>query len=124
MLTAAAGLVALAGAHPILKEAKELLEKEWIPDEPPRTVVSSELAKALLPHVDAMTDKELQSIFACVEHILSAGDDMAKDVVSTGFLEAIVTAAETNKAGSARLLAFLGPLAFAYCEEWKAFTGR
>ncbi len=110
MLTTAGSLRALAESHPALKEAKGLIEHEWSPDAPPPTVVSSELAKALLSKADTATGEGLRLVFACVERILSEGDDVAKDVVATGFLEAIVAASDTARPGAARLGDFLGPL--------------
>ena len=122
MITVAESLALLTGAHPSLEEARAVLEAEWRPDEPPPTILSSGLAKALVAVAEMAPESDLSSVFSCVERILSSGNDLAKDVIATGFLEAVVTAADNKNSGGLRLIKLFGPLASSYCNEWKSFT--
>ena len=121
-MTLAESFSLLTGAHPGLEEARAVLEEEWRPEEPPPTLLSSVLAKALVTVAEVAPDSELSQALARVERILSEGDELAKDVAATGFLEALVAAADAEKVGGIRLMRLLGPLASTYCHEWKDLT--
>ncbi|MFO0694349.1 MAG: hypothetical protein U0230_12385 [Polyangiales bacterium] len=122
MLTTDESLDELMKVIPGIEELRAFLAEEWAPESPPPTLVSSELARTLLRHADAMTDEEIRAVFACVERVLTVGEEVAKDVVATGFLEALVAASDRESVEAARLFPFLGPRAAAYCEAWRAFS--
>ncbi len=94
MQTVTESLAELAATHPSLERAWALMADEWSPDDAPPTVVSSAMAKALMPVVGGLAAQELSVITTCIEKILAAADESAKDVVATGFLEAVVAAAD------------------------------
>lgn len=121
-LTSEESLDELMKVSPRLRKSQAVLAEEWAPELPPPTLVSSELARALLALADTMTDEEIQAVFAGIERVLSVGEAAAKDVVATGFLEVLVAASDRDSAVAARVVRFLGPRAAAYCEAWKAHT--
>jgi hypothetical protein len=112
----------LMNVDPRLREAHDVLAWEWAPGSPPPTLVSSDLARSLIAITGTLKDAEIQAVFACVERVLSTGDDAAKDVVTTGFLEVLVAANDRQNNDAARLMHFLGPQATAYCAAWRART--
>lgn len=111
----------LAKCNPILGKAREEVEHEWQPDLPPPTLTASRMARALL--ADHVADEELLRVADCVEELLAVGTNEAKDVVATGFLEAVVAAADVNSPTAIRLVRLLGPSAREYCRAWVAFSG-
>lgn len=113
----------LSQTHPVLEKARAALVEDWAPEAPPPTILSSAFARALVSIADAATEEELLRVLTVVETILSEGDQLAKDVVATGFLEALVTAADNRASGAVRILELLGPQAAAYCEAWRTWTG-
>jgi hypothetical protein len=114
----------LASCSVSLEEARTDLINDWQPDEVPPTLAMSSLAKALVEHVHELSASELGDVAACIERILEAGTERSKNAAATGFLEAVVAAADAGNQAANVVLASLGPLATEYRKAWDEFAGR
>ncbi len=113
----------LAGAHHRLKQARETLQADWFPDDPPVTIVMGAFAHAVCDHIDELSGSHKHAIFRAVEEALVSGADDTKNVVATGFLEALQGRASANTFDFAKVTNYLGEEARAYCRAWDKFTG-
>ena len=94
------------------------LQIDWTPDEPPPTVLLGALGTALIGSINLLTDTQLDRLSNAIELAMTTNSV----VVSTGFLEAVLAAADNNPS-AAQFLAKLGPTAKEYCRAWDRFCG-
>ena len=110
----------LAGCSDILRTELERVREDWVPDNPPPTVALGALGTTLISLQSTVTDDELSRIASTVERVLIEGSESAKNAVTTGFLEAVLSAAG-NKTTAPRFLGKLGQHARKYCKDWDQF---
>lgn len=104
-----------------LSDIIDEMAERWPTGAPP-TMLLSRLAKQLVAEAPSTSAKVIDSIAAEIEDILRDGEDGLKDIVATGFLEAI--AAETHRREpDESIVTKLGPHAQAYLAAWSDFTG-
>jgi hypothetical protein len=122
-MTVSEALNQLTALHHHLKQARETLQADWLPDDPPVTIVMGEFAEAVCDHIEELSDSDKEVIFKTVEKVLVSGDDEAKNAVATGFLEALQGRASANTFDFSKVTNYLGEEARAYCRAWDKFTG-
>jgi len=108
---------------PSLKAAGESLREEWFPNEVPLTILAGYLADAVVVNITTIPALNIESLFRTVEEVFARNDEMAKDVIATGFLEALLAAASAGRFDIRRIVDFLGPHSLSYCRAWDDFTG-
>lgn len=107
-----------------LRIAYEGLNNDWFPDVPPLTIVFSNLGRDLCRHASSLTDVELQKVCDSIEILLDQGQEVVKNAVATGMLEAMLAESSAGRFDMSVLSAFLGQRTKAYCRSWDAFTGN
>lgn len=112
----------LSQSHPVLARARVKVEGAWLPDQPPPTVLMSALAKAIVGAANELPESDALAVLRNVERVLDEGDESSKDAVASGFLEALVAAADGGDVAVGRLMGLLGPLSIEYCDAWRSFT--
>jgi hypothetical protein len=112
----------LAEALPQLREELHRIREEWLPDQPPFTVLMGALGHALSASVGSLGDDAVQHIADILETLLRTGTEDVKDGLATGLFESLLASSETQP-GTIRLLKRLGPESAKYCREWDKFTG-
>jgi len=112
----------IAASHPVLVKSLGELRDEWEPDLPPPVVAMGSLGTALGSAINEVTDAQARSLMRVVEQALVDGTQSVRNIVATGFLEALVGSAGASPEAS-RLFGHLGPRARKYCQDWDTFTG-
>jgi hypothetical protein len=107
-----------------LRKAHERLVTEWSPDVPPLTIVFSTLGRSLCNYALTSSETELVATCTTIEDLVIQGDDMVKDAVTTGMLEAMLAESSAGRFELSTLTSFLGPETKAYCRSWDKFTGN
>ncbi len=95
---------------------------EWVPDEPPRTILAGALGEACVVSSESISDGEMERICEVVERVLDAGTEAQKGEAATGFLEGVAAAID-REPEKKRVMNFLGPRAKKYMEDWDDFCG-
>jgi Fe-S-cluster formation regulator IscX/YfhJ len=113
---------ALARCHPELERALVALRTRWEPETVPPTTAMGDLGLALVRALSTFSDDELQCVVRVVEDVLKSGSAEARDMVATGFLEAVMSQSQ-REPRIVRFTTLLGPLAREYCRAWDKFTG-
>lgn len=109
--------------HPAFRAARVSELIEWQPDAPPATLVMAEYARALSEHLSSFTQPELRSVFELVEELLIDANESTKDVVATGFIEALQSLASAGEFDFSPIRPLLGRRTRDYCQAWDRFTG-
>jgi hypothetical protein len=94
------------------------LSREWSPDALPATLAFAEFARATCALPDQAGGR-VQKVLDLVESLLVDGDSEVKEIVRTGFIEALV-----NIPGATEGVLWidrLGPESRRYADEWNAF---
>jgi hypothetical protein len=114
----------LEALHPRLRAGAERARDEWHPDSVPPTLLASEIAVEMARSAPTdFSDHELLMLCEFVEKALLDESQAVREVIATGFLEALMGEASAGRFDFTRLSAFLGPEARKYCQAWDAFTG-
>lgn len=116
------GLEALTNASPTLASEAERVRGEWAPDVVPKTTIMGVLGTRIVHGLDEISDDELDRIASTLEDLLERGSEDLATAVTTGLLEAAISAA-ASKPGAARFFQRLGQQARDYCHAWDEFTG-
>lgn len=95
---------------------------EWVPDEPPRTILAGALGEACVLSSEGISDGEMERICEVVERVLDAGTEAQKDEATTGFLEGVAAALD-REPEKKRIVNFLGLRAKNYMKHWDEFCG-
>lgn len=82
-----------------------------------------ELAGYTQELLESNAEKQLDTVFALVETLLSEGSEKVKDAVATGFLESTLNPVTKDTAYLPVLVRLLGDKSRAYCSEWLKFSG-
>lgn len=112
----------LTSTSTVLAREAESVRQEWAPDVVPTTTMMGVLGTRLINALDEVADEELGDITRALEELLEHGADDVTTAVTTGFLEATVSAAASNP-GATRFFHRLGSKARDYCVAWDDFTG-
>jgi hypothetical protein len=94
------------------------LSRDWSPDSPPPTLAFAEFARATYAILDQAGERA-QKVFDLVERLLVDGDPEVKEVVSTGFIEALANMPEADLASE--WIDRLGPESRRYADQWNSF---
>ena len=122
-LTLSEAIERIQTLSPSLKTVVDALLIEWQPDEPPPTIVLSSIGRHLTSRTTDLDERENLEIWDCVEYLLEHGDEVVKDSVATGLLEAVLSASSANSFDFRSIAGYLGERSKAYCQAWDRFTG-
>lgn len=84
----------LAAIHPILTRAADEFESDYGSDIP--TAALGHLGTAFVDEFEDIAATDRGKLFASVELLLTCGNDETETAVATGFIEAVVSRAESN----------------------------
>jgi len=99
------------------------LQKEWEPDELPKTIIFAEIGREFCDSIDSVLSAEHESVLECIEDLMREGCDDVKDAVATGFLEHLLNKASSGRLYFPTIAPLLGPECVRYCKAWDEFTG-
>lgn len=116
-------LTELASAIPELVALDLKVKDQWSPEAPPATLHMIEIAHAVAKNATELSSDQLRRFFASIESALMNGEQDIKDVIATGFLEALLAKSSAGCLDFAVLIPFLGPATRSYCCAWDEFTG-
>jgi hypothetical protein len=109
----------LAEADTAARSAYEATAPAW-PDGPPLTLLASLMAKAVVAQVEADLSARWGAVLAIAEEALAESDEQTKDIVATGFLEALLGEAIRRNVGTEVLRTQLGDLSREFVQGWEA----
>jgi hypothetical protein len=104
-------------------ETYENLCAEWLPDQPPNTIVFSSFGQAFCRSVSSRPKNELSEICLAIEELLVEGNETVKNAVATGFLESILSESSSGRFSVPSVSGLFGPETIAHCKAWDEFTG-
>jgi hypothetical protein len=110
----------LAEADKAASAARTEVALSW-PDGPPPTLLASRMGKAVAADLLSMLAERLRVVLEAAEEVLRSDDELAKDVVATGFLEALVSECVRSGVGTEVLRSLMGPRATSYVQAWEEF---
>lgn len=105
-----------------LRETLRQLEEEWAPGSVPLTVAMSDLGRAFVEEVAALSLGELKQVLDRVEVNLRSGSESEKDALATGFLEAVASVLDRHP-DRRWILEYAGEETCQYLKEWDNFCG-
>lgn len=111
----------IASLHEAFRGIVDALIDEWEPEGVPINTAMSALGRAFVENASP-SPEDATRVFGQVDAILQHGTSAEKDAVTTGFLEALVSAID-RKPEQRWLLDAAGPEARAYVDEWNRFCG-
>lgn len=112
----------LLGAVPEMAEDVAGLRELWAGD-PPRTLLMSTIGKAYVREARHLSESKKRRFFASVEAALRDADDLVKDAVATGLLEAAVSEVERGGGDRSAIIdRYAEPLARHYVQAWDDFS--
>ncbi len=94
------------------------ISREWSPDSPPSTLAFAEFARATYAILD-QDGGRAQKVFDLIERLMVDGNSEVKEVVSTGFIEALANMPEANLGYN--WIDRLGPESRRHADQWNAF---
>src|SRR5437867_4007339 len=89
-----------------LQQETNRMRDEWLPEEPPFTVLMGALGAVLGASVGTLDDKHVERIAQVIETILRDGTEEVKNALATGLLESLMHSSDTEP-GAIRLLRHL-----------------
>ena len=110
----------LAEADKSASAARTDVALSW-PDGPPPTLLASRMGKAVAVDLFSMLAERLRVVLEAAEEVLRSDDELAKDVVATGFLEALFSECVRSGVGTEVLRSQMGPRATSYVQAWEEF---
>jgi hypothetical protein len=111
---------AVAEVDEAASAARTDIARSW-PDGPPPTLLASRMGKAVAADIRLTVAERLRLVLDAAEEVLRSDDEFAKDVVATGFLEALVSECVRSGIGTEVLRTLMGPHATSYVEAWEEF---
>ena len=108
---------ALLAVSPRLTEVDARTRAEWDDEPVPETVRWGALGAAFGRLIDALPGEEAADVARVVEHLMHA-DQKPRDVVATGFLEALAAVIAAGRAPLTEVTRVLRPCSRQYVVRW------
>lgn len=121
-ITVQQALDAFTSLNPQFLVRREMLVAEWSPEELPPYVLLAEFAGILCANLSEWSPTQLHAVFATAEHILQNGDELAGELVATGFLESLLNRSSAGTLDFRVIADHLGDHSIAYCLAWDVVT--
>jgi hypothetical protein len=99
------------------------LVQDWMPDDPPLTLVFSNMARSLKTIEETSDKVGLASIFHRLEQLMISGSEDVKAAVATGFLEAILDMISSGTLNRDAIFSVIGSESMRYCKAYSAYLG-
>lgn len=97
------------------------LSEEWSPQEAPAYIVMAAFADNFV-NPSMLSQAEKMAVLDETENAIKLGGAGA-DLVTVGFLEALLARASSGRFDFADVVANIGPESLQYCKAWDSFTG-
>lgn len=108
----------LAELHPRLKNVCEECYAYWEPDEPPVTVLFSELGDRIFDEFDNLDVDEKCEIFQSIESALVSEEEPLSTAVATGLVEAMASKCFSQEERWKQVEKFLGESSLKHAKAW------
>jgi hypothetical protein len=106
---------------PQLKATESKLCQQWLPDEPPPTIVLGEFGTQIFLAFENNQIVFLKELLSLIEDAVKDSDRFLSTAVTTGLIEAIVSEADRNPLAWNSLIEQLGPQSARNAIAWKNF---
>ena len=113
----------MAATSPVLAALHQSMKAEWVPDDPPNTLLFSAFGRALCCDIEHLTPSQLKTSWETVEDLAISGSSEVRNAVATGLIEAVLSESSSGRFNVASVIPLLGPATRAYCKAWDEFTG-
>ena len=108
----------LAATSEGVRNAHQKMINEWLPEEPPITVVFGEFGYQIAENFETTNAEASRQIFMLVESAMVSSNEGLVTAVATGLIEALATRASQSENLWQQIAPFLGPRSLSHAKYW------
>lgn len=104
-----------------LSNVIDSIQHEWAPNEPPKTIVLSDVGGFVARRFNHIKRSQRDAIFSLIEGAMAGEDADLRDAVGTGLIESLVSELDNDEAAWKHVESCLGPKSLFHAVSWKNF---